>query len=321
MIAALDVTASEAFFLPTPLASITGLVQMQAAMSLHATLILEERFSPQKSLQRLIDCRATVVGGAPIIMQSLLDEATRRGRTDIGLRFIALGGSMIPPQLLSQARKFGITPIRVYGSSEAPFSSSTNTLDTETLDEGTPLGGVEMAIDTERQHELLVRGPHSFHGYARAADNAEAFRGNWIRTGDQAAINDGRVTITGRIKEVVIRKGMKISLAEIDAAATQLGECVAFGTSDDDTGERLVLAVCPKAAAPVLFEDVIAHLRAAGLTPWKLPEQIVVWDSPLPRTASGKISRTRVAELSAELPALFADRLSDASHGPRRTLN
>lgn len=315
MTAALEVTAEDAFFLPTPLASITGLLQLHSAIALHAKLILEERFSAHASLNRLCAHGATIVGGAPVIMQALFDESIRQKRTTLPLRCIAVGGSMIPPDLLVTAQRFAITPVRVYGSSEVPFSCS-NTLGTDVArhDDGGPLPGVEVSID-EARHELLVRGPHRFHGYLLAAHNVEAFRGDWVRTGDQAVEDAGRITITGRLKEVAIRKGMKISLAEIDTAASGLGECAAYGLPDDVTGERVALAVYADAGAGLTLDSVVAHLLAAGLAKWKLPEQIVLWDRPLPRTESGKVSRRRVAELGADLPAMFAHRL--VSRGSR----
>lgn len=311
MISALDVVGEDGFFLPAPLASITGLLQLHAALRLHARLIMEEEFSAQSSLERLESHGATVVGGAPIIMQTLFDESMRQGGNDLPVRCIAVGGSMIPPSLLSTARALGITPVRVYGSSEAPFSCSTDlTTDHPLDDDGAPQSGVEVTVDDAGRHELLVRGPHRFHGYLRAPDNVDAFNGDWFRTGDQAIVADGRITITGRLKEVVVRKGMKISLTEIDCAAEELGESAAYGVADQETGERLVLAVRANATGDLSYESVIAHLTKMGLAKWKLPEEIIIWHTPLPRTASGKISRQRVAQRSGGLPALVAPRLA-----------
>lgn len=317
MTAALNICADDAFLLPAPLASITGVIQLHATIAAHAKLILEEHFSATDSLDRLCANDATVIGGAPIIMQTLLEEAIEQQCMDLPLRCIAVGGSMIPPILLTLAQRLGITTVRVYGSSEAPFSCSTSLSGGESLDDdGAPHAGVAVSIDTDGPPELLVSGPHRFHGYLRAADNAQAFRGDWVRTGDLATIDSGRIKITGRLKEVVVRKGMKISLAEIDSAAEGLGECAAYGVPDDVTGERLVLALRSTAATEITFADVVAHLTAAGLAKWKLPEEIVIWQTPLPRTASGKISRQQIARRSAGLPSLYARRLSDHAMEP-----
>jgi acyl-CoA synthetase (AMP-forming)/AMP-acid ligase II len=144
-----------------------------------------------------------------------------------------------------------------------------------------------------------------FLGYLDAADNAAAFEDGWYRTGDTLEVRDGRVTVTGRIKEIVNRNGLKLSLHEIDDALTGLdgaAEVACFGVPDADTGERLCIAVRPRADATVTLADVTAHLDRAGVARRKFPEQLVVWDEPLPRTESGKIVRARLATGSAGRP-------------------
>ena len=65
--------------------------------------------------------------------------------------------------------------------------------------------------------------------------------------------------------------------------------------ADPDTGERLALAVRPVPGARVTLDDVVAYLAGAGTASRKLPEQLVTWDEPLPRTPSGKVVRSRLA--------------------------
>ena len=77
-------------------------------------------------------------------------------------------------------------------------------------------------------------------------DNDGATVDGWFRTGDEAQIVDGRLRITGRLKDVVSRNGKKMSLAEVDqafTAASGITECAAFGVPDADTGERVAVAV------------------------------------------------------------------------------
>ena len=78
---------------------------------------------------------------------------------------------------MSSAARFGVESVRVYGSSEVPFSTAT-TLGTskDATDDGAPMPGVDVAIrDAGGADELVIRGPHQFHGYLDAADNREAF--------------------------------------------------------------------------------------------------------------------------------------------------
>jgi acyl-CoA synthetase (AMP-forming)/AMP-acid ligase II len=312
MIEALDITSDDALFLSSPLAGITGVLQLHSALTARAKVIMEEHFSGPSSLARVCEHGATVLGGAPVIGETLFAEAERLGRP-LALRCIALGGTMIPKPILDSAARLGIRPVRAYGSSEAPFSTATALDDIESLsDEGTPLAGVEIAIrDAGSADELIIRGPHQFHGYLDASHNDDAFVDDWLRTGDQADICSGRLRIKGRLKEIAVRKGMKISLAELDAAASGLGDCAAFAVADEETGERIALAIrSATTTTDVTYVDVVDHLAEGGLAKWKLPEQIVVWDGSYPRTPSGKIIRQQLTDERRHLRTLYAPRIT-----------
>jgi acyl-CoA synthetase (AMP-forming)/AMP-acid ligase II len=316
---AFELTAADNAFLSTPLASITGLLQTHLMLDRGAGLILEDRFDPTTSLDRLREHGATVIGGAPVIVEQLFRRADAAGVISLPLRAMALGGTMIPRAVLEIAvERYGILPVRMYGASEIP--SATGTLPTDEgmarlNDDGAPARGVELGVDDDGPGELLVRGPMRCLGYLDAEDNAASFTDEgWFRTGDLGSVEHGRLTVTGRLKDVVARKGMKISLAEIDEAANALpgiDEATAYGLPDDETGERLVLAVYVRDPEVVSFDDIIGQLRASGLATWKLPEQIVVWESPLPRTESGKLQRQAAASDVTPRRTLFAPRLRD----------
>lgn len=309
MVNALGVGADDAFLLASPMAGITGVVQLESAFTSRAKVILQDHFSASAALECVQRHGATIIGGAPVIAESVFAEADARRCTELPLRCIAVGGARIPRKLVNTAARFGVEAVRVYGSSEVPFSTATTLGNSEVAsDEGTPLPGVDIAIrDAGGADELIIRGPHQFHGYLDPADNDEAFSDGWVRTGDQANIRGGRVTIKGRLKEIAIRKGSKISLVEIDAAAECLGECAAFAVPDHATGERLGLAI--RTTDDITYQAVIERLTAAGLAKWKLPEQIVVWDTDLPRTPSGKIIRQQLVDGATSHRCLYAPRI------------
>ncbi len=309
MVDALQLADSDTLFLASPVASITGVLQIESAVRVGASVVLADHFSPETAFEQVCAHGASVIGGAPVIAQTIFAEADRRGLATLPLRCIALGGAMIPASVIDSAHRFGVRAVRVYGSSEAPFSTAT-ALTAYSCDDGVPLPGVDVAVGDA--DELLISGPHQFHGYLDPAHNDGAFDGDWVRTGDQAELLPGRrIRITGRLKEIVIRKGKKISLAEIDSAAAELGDCAAFALPDDETGERLVLAVREPAA--LSYPAVRDRLTAAGLATWKLPEQIVRWAGEFPRTASGKVIRRALADESRWTRAVYAPRLSGPS--------
>jgi acyl-CoA synthetase (AMP-forming)/AMP-acid ligase II len=214
---------------------------------------------------------------------------------------------------------FGIEIARVYGSSEAPnFSGSVPTDERERRlsDDGVLMPGNEVRVgSTGHAQEGMLRGPCVFLGYVDPDDQADAFEDGWFRTGDLVDLNDGRLTVVGRLKAVANRSGLKISLDEIEAALADMDgirehACVAF--LDADTGERLAVAVRPEPGTDVTLERVVTHLLDRGVARRKLPEEVVVWDGPLPRTTSGKIVRSRVVMESAGKPSLVAERLRDS---------
>jgi acyl-CoA synthetase (AMP-forming)/AMP-acid ligase II len=308
-------------FLVSPVASITGVMQMHLAADRQAALVLEDRFDPDASLDRINAVGATLLGGAPVIPERLLGAARRRS-APLALRTLALGGAMLPRPLLELATDaFGIDIARVYGSSEAPnFSGSTPGDDRERRlsDDGMLMPGSEVRVGSSAHpQEGLVRGPGVFLGYVDPADNAAAFEGDWFRTGDLVEVHDGRLTVIGRIKDVVNRNGLKISLSEIDAALAGLpgvDEHASFGLPDPSTGERLAVAVvvAPEGGVAITLADVVRHLVAQGIARRNLPEELVTWDGPLPRTASGKVVRSRLVMESPAMRSEVADRLHPA---------
>ena len=314
-------------YVASPLASITGLIQTLRMLECGGALQLDDRFAPAASLDRLCAHGASLIGSPPIVVEELIRQAVAQDRAGLPVRAIALGGAMIPRPLLQLALgRYAIRPVRMYGSSEVPSATATALSDegeARLRDEGVAAPGTELRVDGDGPGELLVRGPMRFLGYLDAEHNADAFAsGGWYRTGDLARYAGGRLTITGRIKEMVARKGLKISPMEVDDHAGRLpgvAEVAAYGVPDEQTGERLVLAVRFESDGPAggaagddpqtSFGRLIGGLRAAGLATWKLPEQIVFWTQPMPRTATGKVARRLVAEDRTERPIALAPRL------------
>jgi acyl-CoA synthetase (AMP-forming)/AMP-acid ligase II len=299
-------------FLVSPLTSVTGLMQIHLTADRHATLALEDDFGPDRTRRRMNELGATLLGGAPVIAERLLRAAEAAPDEGIGLRKLALGGSMLPRPLLELATDtFGIEIVRVYGSSEAPnFSGSlpTDGRETRLSDDGALMPGGEVRVGSaSHPREGLLYGPSVFLGYLDSEHNEAAFDDGWYRTGDQVEVHEGRLTVVGRLKEIADRNGLKISLTEIDTALLGLPgvvECASFAMPDPVTGERLAVAVQVEPGAALTLDDVVAHLLAQGIAKRKLPEQLVRWEGPLPRTASGKVVRS---QLVMETPAKTSD--------------
>ena len=115
-----------------------------------------------------------------------------------------------------------IDVLQGYGMTEAAPVVAVNTPDdNEPTTVGRPLPGVEVRI-AEVDKELLVRGPNVMLGYwKRPDDTARALVDGWLRTGDQAAIESGRIRIVGRVKEIIVTStGEKIAPVDLELAIT-----------------------------------------------------------------------------------------------------
>jgi acyl-CoA synthetase (AMP-forming)/AMP-acid ligase II len=320
---AAELTAADNIFMISPLASVTGMLQATTvAPSLGAQVTVESKFDDAATFDFLAETGGTFFGGPDLLLDRVLDQAEARGIAEVPITSVFLGGSMLDPRILARAEhEYGIVVLRAYGSSEAPVSTASARHEPEAVrlaDDGAPLGGVEVRIGSRSDPaECCLGGPHLFLGYVDPEDDAGAFDDeggddDWFLTGDLAELRDGRLKITGRIKDIVIRNGLNIPIAEIDgmvAALPGVVQCAGYGVVDEATGERLAMAVRLGPGASLEFDAMVDALVAAGAAKWKIPEELVVWDDAFPETASGKVQRKQLDERGAGRPRTFAARL------------
>ncbi|WP_046315585.1 class I adenylate-forming enzyme family protein [Mycobacterium sp. UM_Kg1] len=316
-VAAAGLGPADRIFLISPLASVTGVVQaLFVGPMLAAPIVLEDRWDPARTCEFLLSSGATWYGGPDRLLDRLLDEAVAR-ESSVPLRAVYLGGTMLDPRIVERIEdEFGIVVMRAYGSSEVPVSTSGQRTDARQVrhaDDGVPLADVEVRLGSSGDPaECCIRGPHTFLGYTDPAADDTAFEGEWFRTGDVAEVEAGRVRIVGRIKDIVIRNGMKIPAAEVEQAVAGIagvGECAAYSVPDATTGERLALALVLDGDTELSLAELTEALVSAGLPKYKLPEELVFWDQPLPVNANGKVARNRLHEHAAGRPRAVADRL------------
>ncbi|MGV0852953.1 class I adenylate-forming enzyme family protein [Mycolicibacterium phlei] len=299
---AAGLTGDDRIFLISPLGSVTGVVQaLFIAPTLGTAVVLEDRWDPATTCDLLVTSGSTWYGGPDRLLDRLLDEAVAAGR-QVPLRAVYLGGTTLDRRIVERIeRDFGIVVMRAYGSSEVPVSTSGLRGEPRELrhaDDGRPLADVEVKVGSSGEPtECCIRGPHAFLGYTDPAADEHAFDDDWFRTGDVADVTDGRVRIVGRLRDIVIRNGLKIPVAEVEEAINrlpQVRDCAAYGVPDATTGERLAAAVLLEPGADVTLPALADALLSAGLPKYKLPEELVFWDEPLPLNANGKVERTKL---------------------------
>lgn len=136
------------------------------------------------------------------------------------LRLAISGGAALSQPIARTFLGLGIHILQGYGMTESsPVVSANTPEDNDPHTVGRPLAGVEVAIGENQ--ELLVRGPNVMRGYwKRPQDTARTIdAAGWLHTGDQAALEDGRVRILGRIKEIIVTStGEKIAPVDLETA-------------------------------------------------------------------------------------------------------
>jgi cyclohexanecarboxylate-CoA ligase len=276
------------------------------------TAVLMDRWEGGEGLARIAAERVTYMVGAPTFLR---DMAYHPGLTshDVGsLRLFSCGGAGVDARLVADAAgRLGCVVKRVYGSTEFPTVTTTGPDDPTRRrieSEGRPIGANEIVLDEEgatvdagREGEILARGPECFLGYHDAALNADAFTAEgWFRTGDLGTLDrDGYLRITGRRKDIIIRKGENLSARELEdliAAHPAVAEVAVVGLPDAVAGEIACAVVRLRGAArPPTLAEVAEHLTAQGLSRRKLPERLEIVED-FPRTASGKILKRELRE-------------------------
>jgi acyl-CoA synthetase (AMP-forming)/AMP-acid ligase II len=155
--------------------------------------------------------------------------------------------------------------------------------------------------------ELRVRGPHMFVGYVDPALTEAAFDENgFFRTGDIGHLDaDGYVVITGRLKDVIIRKGENISAKELEDLLYEhpkVSDVAIIGLPDPARGELVCAVVaCVPGAEPLTMDEMRKHLLGRKLITRKLPEQLEIVDA-LPRNAAGKVLKHELRSRYADSP-------------------
>jgi acyl-CoA synthetase (AMP-forming)/AMP-acid ligase II len=263
---------------------------------------LVDVWDPATILRMMADEGLGVSGGATYFLTSLLDHPDFTSEHRALMPFAGLGGSPVPVAVTQRATKLGIKVFRSYGSTEHPSITGCLLDEPEVkrlTTDGHALPGVEIQLDPDG--EILSRGPDCFVGYTDPDLTARVFdEDGWYRTGDVGVLDDdGYLTITDRLSDIIIRGGENISAAEIEellAGMDAVAEACVVAVPDERLGEHAaaVLRVRDDMAAPTLH-DVRDHLTRAGLARQKWPESLheVV---EFPRTASGKVQKFRLRQ-------------------------
>ena len=289
-----------------PLFHIGGIQAMALALVGGGTLVfLEGRFDPAAVLDLIEAERVTVWGGVPTMARRVLDDPTLPGRDLTSVRSITLGGAPVPPELVGRLRAAfpnadrGVSTI--YGMTETggTVASAGGALMAEHPGtSGPPHPLVDLRIadpDDDGVGEILVRTPAQMLGYwgeSGGVIDADGF----VHTGDLGRLDDGRLTLTGRAKDIVIRAGENVAAPRIEAVLLEhpaVEDAAVVGLPHADLGEEVAAAVCPRPTA-ALDPSTLRDFLAPRLAHFEIPSRWWIRDEPLPTNDTGKVDKRRL---------------------------
>ncbi|MFD9487171.1 class I adenylate-forming enzyme family protein [Streptomyces sp. NPDC059991] len=303
---ALHLSADDVGSMAFPYAHIAGPDYTVMLLLYGFPAVMFEQFALPDALEAYRKHGVTVAGGSTAFYSMFLAEQRKRPGAEVipSLRLLAGGGAPKPPEVYrSVVREMGVQLTHGYGMTEVPMITMGSPDDTEenlATTEGRPPEGMEIRIV---DGEVRLRGEAVCQGYVDPAQTAEAFDADgFLRTGDLGFVKEsGHLVLTGRLKDVIIRKGENISAKEVEdllAAHPAVGDVAVIGLPDVERGERVCAVVEQPPGAEVLTLDaVVAYLRGAGLSVHKLPEQLEVVEA-LPRNETlRKVLKYRLREM------------------------
>jgi cyclohexanecarboxylate-CoA ligase len=294
-----------------PVAHIGGMVFVACALIADFPVLMVPRFTPAELPGLLARHRVTVTGGGSVYYQMMLSAQLASGRSEPvvpSLRMLNGGGAPCPPELHKQVRAaLGIPVLHAYGMTEAAMvcvSAATDTEEQRSNSSGSPIPGVRVRIaeaaEPGDEGEIEISGASLTPGYVDADQWAQALTPDgWFRTGDRGFLRpDGRIVLTGRSKDLIIRKGENIAPDEIEnelLAHPRVDEVVVLGMPDELRGE-LVCAVVRRSPRhrDVTLDELCAFLDERGLMKQKWPECLVLVDE-FPLSGLGKVAKGELA--------------------------
>ena len=270
-------------------------------------------YSASKFFGWMEEVQPTWFTAVPTMHQDILGRAGENA--DIvkanKLRFIRSCSSSLPPQVMKAVEEtFDAPVLEAYGMTEAAHQMASNPLpprphyagsvgvatgpDIAVVDEdGEPLAPGETG-------EIVIRGDNVMSGYENNEKaNSEAFtKHGWFRTGDQGSLTpEGYLSLTGRLKEIIIRGGEKISPREVDEVLMDhpaVRQCVTFAMPHDRLGEDVAAVVVLRDGAEADEASIRDH-AGIHLAKFKVPARILFMDE-IPKGATGKLQRIGLAQ-------------------------
>ena len=319
----MGLTAGDVMLNPFPMVNMAGIGGMLLPwLRTGCTMAVHHPFDLMTFLTQVAIERVTYTVAPPALLAMLLQRDDVLAKADISsLRAIGSGSAPLSPAMVKGwQERYGIPIVNFFASNEgvALISDPTSFPDPEARARYFPRWGADgvtwpsrlgnwtslRVVDPEtgdeinepgRTGELCTKGPTVFAGYLRGTGAVDPFDSDgYLHTGDLFELAGDRLEhlrYVDRLKDLVIRGGMNIAPAEIEAllaAHPKIADVAVVGYPDEVLGERVCAVVVPRPGEAVTLEDVTSFLRDRRIASFKLPERVEIVDA-LPRNPVGKV--------------------------------
>ena len=319
-----EYSASDVQFGPSPVTHTTGLVtSILLPLVYGAGSHIMEVWEPRDGLERIAKFGCTGAVTATTFLQMLLNVYDPDVHDASSMRFWTSAGAPIPGSFVEAARRAipNMAVLSLYGRTENVTTTLCALADDparSVTSDGKALPGQEVRmVDSKgrevprgEQGEIAYRGSMNSLEYIGQPEATAAMytADGFSRSGDLGTMDrDGYVRVTGRLKDIVIRGGLNISVREVEDLLTAhpaVATVAVVGMPDEVMGERVCCFLVPASgAAPLTLTELKDYLLGEGLAIQKVPERVQVV-SELPMTATGKIQKHVLrADIAARLRA------------------
>jgi len=273
------------------------------------TLHLARRFSHSRFFDWIRTHGITFSAGIPTVINMLLDRPTGVTAKDVPtLRMMSSSTAPLTPERWRQFEEtYGINLLQFFGCSEGGWVCGNRHYYKKIGTVGPPAKHQEFllvdadgnAVPQGEEGEVELGGPQCAKASMTADGVWEDLEGKRIRLGDLAVMDeDGFITVTGRLKDLIIRGGVNISPVEVDNVMMQhpaVYEAAAVGVPDSIYGEEIVAYVVPRDGAALSEDEIRAHC-AKTLPDYRMPKAFYFIDA-LPKNDRGKVRRPDLREM------------------------
>jgi fatty-acyl-CoA synthase len=294
---------------PAPLNTSAGFVQLIHYTTLGCALFFESAFDPEIFLDILVREKINGFGAVPLFFERVADCAGFADADLSAIRLATTGGSSVSRALQDRWAAKGITLRQIYGQTECGGNATVMPANLASkFPEKCGRGGIftELGIvgpdgaflAPGEVGQIVMRGPSTMIGYWNNPEaTAQTLKDGWLYSGDLGVLDEnGLLTFVDRMKDIIISGGLNISAAEVERAVLSFDgveEVMVIAARDKKFGETPMAVVYARREI-----DVPALIRHCNerLADYKVPRYVVVENEPMPRTATGKLSKPTMRE-------------------------